>query len=93
MGRARPVTRTGRAWGTATITAVTATAAVFLAGCGTRIADQPARGRPASAAPTVAETGAAREPAAGAQPARRAVAARTVLTIQARTSASSRQAS
>jgi hypothetical protein len=60
MGRARPVTRTGRAWGTATITAVTATAAVFLAGCGTRIADQPARGRPASAAPTVAETGAAR---------------------------------
>ena len=43
MGRARPVPQAGRARGSATITAVTATAAVLLAGCGTRMADQSAR--------------------------------------------------
>jgi hypothetical protein len=41
MGRARQVTPAGRARGTATITAVTATAAVLLAGCGTPMAAQP----------------------------------------------------
>ena len=52
MGRARPVTWAGRARGTATITAVTATAAVLLAGCGTHAPDLPARGRPGPAVTT-----------------------------------------
>jgi len=54
MGRTGPVVRAGlvaRARrGGAMVTAVTATAAMFLAGCGTRTADLPARGGPAPAA-------------------------------------------
>jgi hypothetical protein len=65
MGRARPVTWAGRARSTATITVVTATAAVLLAGCGARIADQSARGRPGPTA-TVGSPGGA-EPAAGSR--------------------------
>ena len=49
MGRAGLAVRTGAARGAATVTAVTATAAVLLTGCGTRTADLPARGRPGPA--------------------------------------------
>ena len=61
---------TGRARRTATITAVTATAAVLLAGCGTRVADQSARDRPVPAASALAagtRQGTGREPAAGSR--------------------------
>jgi hypothetical protein len=57
-----------RAWlGGVTVTAVTATAIVVLAGCGARIANLPARGgaTPAATASAKARTGA--EPAAGSR--------------------------
>ncbi len=60
MGRTGLVVRTTAARGAAAVTAVTATAAVLLAGCGTRTADLPARGRP----------GRPRRPAPGRGPAR-----------------------
>ena len=89
MGRARPVTWAGRARGTATITAVTAMAAMLLAGCGTRIADLPARGRPvpaatASAARSPAGTGPAAGSRAGAQALARRMLSRLILPPGAR---------
>lgn len=67
MGRASPVVRAGlvaraRYRGTM-VTAVTATTAVFLAGCGTRVAGEPGRDRPGPVASGAAAPG--REPAAG----------------------------
>jgi len=70
MGRAEQVTPARRARGTATITAVTATAAVLLAGCGTRMAGPPASDRvvtPASAVAAGAQARAGREPPAGSR--------------------------
>ena len=77
MGRTRPVVRAGLvagAWSVgAVVTVVTATVAVLLAGCGTRVVDGQGRGYPASAAASgVAGTG--REPAAGSRAQARALA-------------------
>ena len=57
MGRARMVTRSGATRAAAAITAVTATAAVLLAGCGTRSAGQPAGARVPAATATPASAG------------------------------------
>jgi hypothetical protein len=79
MGRTCPAVRTAGARGAAAITAVTATAAVLLAGCGSRSADPPARGRPgmaATAAAVAAGPEAGREPAAGSRAGAQALARR-----------------
>jgi hypothetical protein len=80
MGRTGPVVRAGlvaRARrGGAMVTAVTATAAMFLAGCGTRTADLPARGGPAPAATASTGPGPGRGRPAGSRAAAQALAHR-----------------
>ena len=93
MGHTGLVLRMTAARGAATVTAVTATAAVLLAGCGTRTADLPPRGRPGPAATAstgpaastgpVAGTGpgTGREPAAGSRAGAQALARRLLLRL------------
>jgi hypothetical protein len=81
MGRAGLAMRTMAARGAVTITAVTATAAVLLTGCGTRTADLPARGRPGPAATASTGPGTGREPAAGSRAGAQVLARRLLLRL------------
>ena len=81
MGRAGLAVRTGAARGAATVTAVTATAAVLLTGCGTRAAVLPARGRPGPAATASTGPGTGREPAAGSRAGAQVLARRLLLRL------------
>ena len=84
MGRTGLVVRATAARGAATVMAVTATAAVLLAGCGTHPADLPARGRPgpaATAATASTGPGTGQEPAAGSRAGAQVLARRLLLRL------------
>ena len=80
MARTGPVVRAGTGVcarrGSVMVTAVTATAAVLLAGCGTRTANPPARGGTTPAAVARARPGAGPGPAAGSRAGAQALASR-----------------
>ena len=81
MGRTGLVVRATAARGAATVMAVTATAAVLLAGCGTHPADLPARGRPGPAATASTGPGTGQEPAAGSRAGAQVLARRLLLRL------------
>ena len=85
MARTGPVVRAGAGASArrrgVMVTAVTATAAVLLAGCGTRTANPPARGGTTPAAVARARPGAGPGPAAGSRAGAQALAARLLSSL------------